>query len=175
MSSSMPSAAGRVVACIDSFARLTGRIVAWLTLLMMLLTCLIVILRYGFSVGYIAMQESISYLHAVVFLLGAAFTLERDGHVRVDIFYRNYTERQKAWVNGIGSLVFLLPICGFVLFSSWDYTVNAWRIAEGSPNADGIPAVFLLKTLIPLFAVLLALQGVAEVLRSLLTLTERDN
>lgn len=159
---------------IDGFSELTGRLVAWLTLVMMIITCVIVVMRYGFSMGSIALQESIGYLHAMVFLLAMAFTLRRDGHVRVDIFYREFNQHQKAWVNALGSLLFLLPICAFILFSSWDFVANAWQVKEGSPNANGLPLVYLLKSLIPFAAILLALQGIAEVIRSLLTLTEQE-
>jgi TRAP-type mannitol/chloroaromatic compound transport system permease small subunit len=171
MSSQIRGFSDGCLSYIDAFSEMSGRLVAWLTILMMIITCTIVVLRYGFSIGSIAMQESIGYLHATVFLLAMAFTLRRDGHVRVDIFYREFNHRQKAWVNALGSLVFLLPICGFMLITSWDFVANAWAVKEGSPNANGLPLVYLLKSLIPLAAILLALQGIAEVIRSVLTLT----
>ena len=160
----------KIVTVIDTFSEYTGRGVAWLTLLMVLLSCLIVVLRYGFNIGSVALQESLTYLHATVFLLGAAYTLKHDGHVRVDIFYRGYSARGKAWVNALGSLVFLLPVSLFLLIFSWDYAANAWAIREGSPHAGGIPLLFLLKSLIPLTALTLALQALADTLRGLLTL-----
>lgn len=162
----------QLLACLDAIAEYTGRAVAWLTLAMMLITCLVVVLRYVFSINFIAIQESLTYLHALVFLLAMGFTLRRDGHVRVDILYRKFSPRRQAWVNAIGGLVLLLPLCGFILASSWGFTLASWRILESSGNADGIPAVFLLKSLIPLAALLLALQGLAEVLRALLTLQQ---
>ncbi|NHO68218.1 TRAP transporter small permease subunit [Aestuariicella hydrocarbonica] len=164
-----------VTAYIDRFALLTGKVVSWLTIVMMILTCIIVVLRYGFSIGSIAMQETLAYLHASVFLLAIAFTLQRDGHVRVDIFYRQFNARQKAWVNALGSLIFLLPICLFTLIYSWDFVINAWAVKEGSASTGGLPAVFLLKTLIPLAATLLALQGAGEVLRSVIVLTAPED
>ncbi len=151
-------------------SELTGRFVSWLALMMVIVTVAVVILRYGFSVGSVGMQESITYLHAAVFLIGAAYTLKRDAHVRVDIFYRNFSARGKAWVNALGSLVFLLPLCGFILFISWDFVAASWRIREASGNADGLPLVFLLKTMIPVMAITLAAQGLAEALKSLATL-----
>jgi TRAP-type mannitol/chloroaromatic compound transport system permease small subunit len=157
---------------LDVFAESTGRVVAWLTFFMVAITLVVVILRYGFSTGSIILQESITYLHACVFLLAAAYTLKHDAHVRVDIFYRGFSIRQQAWVNAVGSIVFLLPLCGFILFVSWDFAANAWNIFEGSNNANGIPAVYLLKSLIPLMASFLILQGVSEILKSLLVLTE---
>jgi len=159
-----------IVAYIDTFSEYTGRAVSWLCLLMVLLSCLIVVLRYGFNIGSVALQESLTYLHATVFLLGAAYTLKNDGHVRVDIFYRGYTERGKAWVNALGSLVFLLPMSLILLLSGWDYALRSWEILEGSPHADGIPALFLLKSLIPLSAATLVLQALADTFRGLLTL-----
>lgn len=172
MSSPLRRQLDTCVLTLDSFSEFTGRMIAWLTLIMMLLTCTIVVLRYGFSVGSIALQESIGYLHAMVFLLGMAFTLQRGGHVRVDIFYRNFTQHQQAWVNALGGILFLLPISAFIFITSWDFVSNAWAVKEGSPNAGGLPLVYLLKTLIPIAAILLALQGFSEVLRGLLTLTE---
>ena len=151
-------------------SELTSRFVSWLALVMVVITVAVVILRYGFSIGSVGMQESITYLHAAVFLIGAAYTLKRDAHVRVDIFYRSFSARGKAWVNALGSLVFLLPLCGFILFISWDFVAASWRIREASGNADGLPLVFLLKTMIPVMAITLAAQGLAEALKSLATL-----
>ena len=148
----------------------------WLALALVLVTFAVVVLRYLFQFGSIAMQESILYLHASLFLLGAAYTLKRDGHVRVDIFYRGFTPRGKALVDLLGSLLLLLPVCSFLLWVSWDYVAGAWALREGSPEAGGLPFVYLLKTLIPLAAALLILQGVSQALASLGTLAgaERD-
>jgi TRAP-type mannitol/chloroaromatic compound transport system permease small subunit len=156
---------------IDSLSELTGRAVAWLTLATVMVTVTVVVLRYVFQTGSIALQESISYLHAAVFMLGGAYTLKHDGHVRVDIFYRRLTQRGKAWINLLGSLLLLLPVCLFILFSSLEYTGNAWSVLEGSQEAGGLDAVFLLKTLIPVMAVLLLLQGVSMCLHSILLLS----
>lgn len=171
----MPSSARAhlktAVSTIDRFAMATGKLIAWLVLAMMLLTCWIVVMRYGFSMGSIALQESLTYLHSTVFLLAIAYTLKQDGHVRVDIFYRRLRVNRQAWINALGSLLFLLPTCLFILFASWDFVVNSWAVKEGSPSSGGIPAVFLLKSLIPLAAILIAIQGLGEVLRNLLILT----
>lgn len=166
----MPRRVYRLIDAIDAFSERTGHLIAWLTLAMMLLTCVIVVLRYVFSINFIALQESIGYLHAMVFLLGAAYTLKCDGHVRVDILYREFSARNKAWVNALGAILFLFPVSLFILFSSWDYAISSWLINEGSPNAGGIPALYLLKTLIPVTGFLLSLQGVGEVLRSCMVL-----
>lgn len=137
---------------------------------MVLLESLIVLLRYGFDFGSIAMQESVTYLHACAFLLGTAFALQADEHVRVDIFYSKFSPRKQALVNLIGGMLFLVPFCLFVIYSSTGYVEQAWAIKEASAEADGIAAVYLLKTLIPLFAMLLLLQALAEILRSILQL-----
>ncbi len=151
---------------IDGFTEGLGRALAWLIPLMMIITALVVVMRYGFAQGATALQESVTYLHGLVFMLGAGYTLRHDGHVRVDILYRNFSPRQRAWVDSVGTLIFLFPLCGLILISSWDFAGNAWAIREASVEPGGLPAVFLLKTLIPLMAVNLALQGLAELLRN---------
>jgi TRAP-type mannitol/chloroaromatic compound transport system permease small subunit len=157
---------------IDQFTDKCGRLLAWLCLAMALLSCLVVLLRYGFSFGSIAMQEAVTYLHASVFMLGAAFTLKRGGHVRVDIFYRRLSQRGCAWVNSTGAILFLLPFSIFLMAMSWQFVSASWAINEGSPDPGGIPAVFLLKTLIPVMGLQLFLQGLAELLRNTLFLLE---
>ncbi|MDZ7783366.1 MAG: TRAP transporter small permease subunit [Halioglobus sp.] len=161
-----------LVRYIDAFTDRCGRLLAWLALAMALLTALIVVLRYGFSIGFVPGQEAVTYMHGTLFLLGAAYALKTGAHVRVDIFYREFSERTRAWVNSLGGIVFLLPLCAFIVASSWDYVAESWSMRESSPEPGGIPAVFLLKTLIPLAAINLALQGIAEVLRNALSLTE---
>jgi TRAP-type mannitol/chloroaromatic compound transport system permease small subunit len=142
---------------------------------MTLLLSLVVLLRYGFGIGSIALQESVTYLHATVFMLGAAYTLKHNGHVRVDIFYRRFSPRGQAWVNSLGGIIFLLPICAYILFISWDFVWQSWAIKEASPEPGGIPAVFALKTLLPLMAITLALQAIAEVCKSALVLIDGDD
>ena len=156
---------------LDSFANLTGRVVSWLTLAMVLVTLTVVILRYLFDIGSIALQESVTYLHAVVFMLGAAYTLQQDAHVRVDIFYQQRPARTRAWINLAGTVLLLMPVCLFIFLSSLDYVSAAWSIREGSREAGGLDGVFLLKTVIPVMAVLLLLQGCATLLRSVMTIT----
>ncbi len=136
-----------------------GRSVAWLTVGMVLITLGVVVARYGFSLGSIAVQESVTYLHATVFMLGAAYALRHDQHVRVDIFYREASPRRQAWVDYLGVLFLLLPTCAYVFLVSMDYVAAAWQIKEGSREAGGLPLVYLLKTLIPAAAVLVAIEG----------------
>ncbi len=139
---------------------------------MVLLTFTIVILRYVFQEGWIGMQEAVGYMHSLVFMLGIAYTLKRDGHVRVDVFYRNFSNKAKAWVNLAGILLLLFPLSFFILWSSWGYVTDAWMIQEASPNPGGLPGVFLLKTSILLMALLLILQGLSEFIRNLYILLD---
>jgi TRAP-type mannitol/chloroaromatic compound transport system permease small subunit len=159
---------------LDRVAELTGRSIAWLTLGMVLITFAVVVLRYGLQLGSIALQESVTYLHAVVFMLGAAYTLKHDSHVRVDIFYQKASPRTRAWTNLLGTLLLLFPTCGFIFASSLDYVASSWSIQEGSRETGGLDGVFLLKTVIPLMAVLLMLQGCSLVLRSALVIAGRE-
>ena len=160
----------RTCQLIDTFSEWIGRTVAWLTLLMVLITFLVVILRYAFSTGWIAMQESITYLYALVFLLGSAYTLKHDGHVRVDIFYRTMHPKSKALVNLCGTLLLLLPTCVFFFWVSWDYVADSWSVRESSREAGGLPGVYLLKTVILVMTALVFLQGISDLLRSVLIL-----
>lgn len=149
---------------INQFNDLLCKLVSWLTLLMVLLVFAIVVLRYGFNLGWIAMQESALYLHAMVFLLGAAHTLKADEHVRVDIFYRKASPGRQAWVDILGTLLLLMPVNLYILIVSWDYAAKSWGLLEGSGEAGGLPLVFVLKSLIPLFALTMLLQGIAQIL-----------
>ncbi len=157
----------RLIRRLEVTAEWLGRMVAWATLLMVLITFLVVLLRYLFDTGWIAMQESVTYLHAAVFMLGAAYTLKHGGHVRVDIFYQGFGPRGKAWINLLGTLFLLFPLALFILFVSWDYVAESWKVLEGSREAGGLPGVFLLKTLILVLPLTLLLQGTALALKSL--------
>lgn len=158
----------RVSNLIDSLSEGTGRAISWLTLAMVLVTFTVVVLRYLFNMGWIAMQESVTYMHGMVFMLGAAYTLKHSGHVRVDLIYRSRSPRTQAWIDLFGSALLLLPVCLFIAWVSWEYIAASWSVRETSPEAGGIPAVFLLKTVIPVMAVLMILQGISQFLRSLL-------
>ena len=159
---------------LDTFTETTGRWLTWLALGMAAATAFVVLLRYGFNIGSIAAQESVTYMHGALFMLGAAFTLKHGGHVRVDIFYRRFGPRTQAWINSLGAIVFLLPVCLFILGISWNYVTESWAIREVSPEPGGIPAVFLLKTLMLLLPFNLVLQGIAEILRNTLVLMENQ-
>ncbi len=165
----------RVADSVERLAEVTGRAVSWLTLGLALVGFLVVVLRYALNTGFIWMQESLTWMHAVVFMIGAAYTLKHDEHVRVDVVYRKLSVRRRAVIDLLGTVLFLLPFCAYVLYESLPYVEGSWRIAERSREAGGLPALYLLKAVIPLMAVLLAIQGVAVVLRSIATLRRRED
>jgi TRAP-type mannitol/chloroaromatic compound transport system permease small subunit len=136
-----------------------GRGVAWVTLVMVVLVFSIVVLRYGFNLGWIWLQESVTYMHALVFMVAAAWALQTDDHVRVDIFYRSKSRRYKDWVNLLGTVLFLVPFSLFLLFIGWDYVSVSWETLESSREAGGLPLVFALKSLILVMPALLLLQA----------------
>lgn len=145
----------------------TGQCAAWLCVLMILATFIVVVLRYFFSIGYIWLQEIGVYLHALVFLLGAAYTLARDEHVRVDIFYRRMSATARRRVDVWGTVLLLLPTIAVIGWTSWDYVLRAWIDHESSRQTGGLPYPFvpLLKSAILAAVLLLAIQAVAWVLR----------
>ena len=151
---------------IERFIDWSGRAVSWLTLLMVIVTFIVVVLRYAFDIGWIALQESVTYLHAMVFLVGSAWAMQQEAHVRVVIFYSRFSERTRAWVDLLGSLLMLLPAMAFIAWISWEYVIDSWGVLEGSREAGGLPAVFLLKSLILVLAVMLMLQAVVQIVRS---------
>ena len=146
-----------------------GKLFSWSLLLMVLLTVIIVVLRYIFNIGFIWMQELVRYLYASVFMLCAAYTLAEDEHVRVDIFYSKLNEKNKSLVNFLGSLIFLIPFCLATLFYSFTYVLNSWAQLEGSLEERGLHAVYLLKTLIWLFSITLLLQAIYIIIKNIRT------
>jgi TRAP-type mannitol/chloroaromatic compound transport system permease small subunit len=163
------------VRAVDRLNDTIGRGVAWCTLAMVSITFLVVVLRYVFSLGWVSMQESYVWLHGIVFMAGAGYTLLHDGHVRVDIFYRDKGPRFKAWVDLGGVLLLLLPVVVLVFAKSWDYVLVSWVKLEESREAGGLPALYLLKTFIWAFCVLVALQGLSLAARSALILAGRED
>lgn len=160
----------RLVAAIDLVNDRIGRSVAWLTLAMVVVYFLVALLRYAFNLGWIWMQESVIYMHALVFMLAAAITLQKDQHVRVDIIYSRLGPRGKHWINLLGSLLFLLPLALFLFWAGWDYVGASWGLRERSSEPGGLPWVYLLKTAILVLAVQLALQALAQAARAWLGL-----
>lgn len=157
----------KVAASIDRFNAAVGRAAAWCAFAIVLIGFAVVVLRYVFGIGSIWLQESILYAHAALFLLAAAWTLKEGGHVRVDVFYASASPRQKAWIDLLGALLLLLPFCAAIVWFSLPYVSRSWAILERSRETSGLPLVFALKTLIPVFAVMLALQGVSQAIKSL--------
>tara|TARA_R110002124_G_scaffold109727_1_gene263171 strand:- start:1452 stop:2024 length:573 start_codon:yes stop_codon:yes gene_type:complete len=155
---------------IDRINKSVGRTVMWFALLIVLIQFVVVVMRYVFGIGSIFAQESITYLHGFLFMLAAAFTLLVDGHVRVDIFYREARPRRKAMINLCGALLLLIPVCLVIFWTSFPYVVASWSVLEGSPETSGIQARYLQKTAILGFAVMMALQGVSIAIRSLLAM-----
>ena len=144
-----------------------GKIFSWFLLLMVLLTCLIVVLRYLFNIGFIWMQELVRFFYSAVFLICAAYTLAENAHVRVDIFYSKMSERSKNIVNIAGSLIFLIPVCYIIFYYSFSYVINSWLQLEGSLEERGLHAVFIMKTFIWLFALMLFLQGISIIINGI--------
>ena len=142
---------------------------------MVLVTFIVVIMRYVFDAGLIWVQESVVWMHAVVFMLGAAYTLRAEEHVRVDIFYRTMSERRRAWIDLVGVIVFLMPLCAFLAWASFDFVTQSWRIGESSRESGGLPYPFipLLKSVLLLMPVAVALQGASLCLKSVRTLRGR--
>jgi TRAP-type mannitol/chloroaromatic compound transport system permease small subunit len=161
----------RTAGLIDGAIAAIGRIAMWCCLFVVLAEFAVVVMRYAFGVGSIRLQESVIYAHAALFMLCAAWTLQTGGHVRVDIVYAQMRPRTRAMVDLGGAVLFLLPFAAVLALLSMPYVARSWSIHEGSPETSGLPFVYLLKTLIPIFALLLGLQGVAQVLRAALVLT----
>ena len=159
-----------LIRIINLINRVIGETVSWLTLLMVLVTVLVVVLRYGFNIGFIWMQESVRFMYSAVFLLCAGYTLFKDKHVRVDVLYLSLSERKKAIVDLLGSIFLLLPVCFVIFYYSWSYVLNSWQQLEGSIEERGLHLVFLMKTFIWLFAILVSMQSLAIIINSLIVL-----
>lgn len=163
--------AKRIINGINTLNSLCGRIAGWLSVLLVVLISYIVVSRALFDMGSLALQETVTYGHATLFMLCMAYTLIQRGHVRVDVFYRRFSLVNKAWVDAIGGLLLLLPFALFITFISWDFVVRSWEIRETSSDPGGLPLVFLLKTMIPITGILLSLQAVSEIVSNLLAIT----
>ena len=161
-----------IAEAIDRFQDVVGQGLSWLTAAMVAATVVVVGLRYGFGIGAIALQESVIYMNALVFLGGAAWTLKENRHVRVDIVYSKLSPRRQRYVNLFGHLALLAPMCVVILVWSFDWALASWRIRESSPEVGGIPAVYLLKTLVLVMPVLLLAQITSECIKIVLALRE---
>jgi len=158
----------------EAFIDWSGRTVSWLNLLLVLVTFIVVVMRYVFDSGSIALQETSSYLHASIFLVGMAYTMQQDAHVRVDIFYARCSKQTKAWIDLFGAVFLLLPFMLFITWISWQYIVDSWSVLEGSREAGGLPGVFLLKSLILAMTCLLSLQAFTQIARNIITVLNVD-
>ena len=156
---------------LDALIDWTGRGIAWLSIAMVLIMFLVVLLRFVLGLGWVWMQEIVNYLHAYIFMIGAAYTLRHDSHVRVDIFYRNLSSRGKARIDLLGTLFLLFPVCGFIFYASWTEVITSWQNLEPSQRTDGLSFAYVLKTSMLLMPGLLILQGIAIVLKNWLQLS----
>ena len=156
---------------IDRLTAVVGRAAAWLALVVVVLQFALVVARYAFGLGSVWLTETVVYAHAAMFMLAAAWTLQAGGHVRVDVFYADASARTRALIDLIGALLFLLVFMLVLIWLSVPYAARSWAILEHSQEASGLPIVFALKTLIPLFAVLMALQGLAQAIRAAVALS----
>lgn len=163
-----------VARVIDALNETIGRAVAWAALVLVLVQFTAVVLRYVFGIGWIWVEESIIYVHATLFMAGAAYTLLHEGHVRVDVFYRDASERDRAWVDLLGTIFFLWPFCALIVIKGWPYVSLSWSILEGSQETSGIPAIFLLKSLVLVFAVLVFVQGISMAAAAAIRLVEGE-
>ena len=169
----METSLTRIADTIDRMNAAIGRTASWCSLFIVLVEFAIVVMRYAFGLGSIGLQESVLYAQAALVLLAAAWTLQIGAHVRVDVFYAPAQPRARAVVDLCGALVFLIPFAAVLAVLSIPYAARSWAILEHSREASGLPFVYLLKSLIPLFAILLGLQGVAQTIRAASILTRR--
>ncbi|WP_455366696.1 TRAP transporter small permease subunit [Kaarinaea lacus] len=168
----MQSSIHSAINALEVISEWCGRAISWCILVMVLIIGYDVFMRYVFHIGSVALQELEWHLFAIVFLLGASYTLKHDAHVRVDIFYQSkyMSDIKRAWIDLLGTLLFLFPFCILIIVSSWEFVANSFVIAEGSPDAGGLPYRFILKAAIPVGFILLFIQGIAIVLKSVDTI-----
>jgi TRAP-type mannitol/chloroaromatic compound transport system permease small subunit len=166
----MRNTAERIAGSIDRVIAAIGRAATWCCLYIVLAEFAVVVMRYALGLGSIRLQESVLYAHAALFMLAAAWTLQVGGHVRVDVFYAQASPRRRAVIDLVGAVIFLFPFAIAVAVLSTPYVGRSWAILEGSRETSGLPFVYVLKTLIPLFALLIGLQGIAQAIRAALVL-----
>ena len=160
----------KFIAAADAINRRVGRAAAWLALAMTAVVFAMIVLSTFFRLGWVWMRETVTYMHGALFMAAAGYTLLRDEHVRIDVFYAKLSPRGKAWVNILGFTLLLTPVCVLILWTSFPYVYESWRVLESSDEASGIPALFLLKTFLLVFPLLMILQGLALAMRGVLIL-----
>jgi TRAP-type mannitol/chloroaromatic compound transport system permease small subunit len=158
---------GPLVGAIERLGEIAGRAISWLTLACVLVCFAVVVLRYVFGIGFVFLQELYVWLHAIVFTGGAAYALKHDTHVRVDVFYARFSDRTKAWVNLAGATLMVLPWMALIAWLAWPWVRASWATRESSAMSDGMPALYLLKSMLLIMAALLSLQAVALAARSI--------
>jgi TRAP-type mannitol/chloroaromatic compound transport system permease small subunit len=166
--------AAGVARAIDRLNEFIGRCVSWLVVTMVLTTFAVAVLRYGVNIGWIWLQETYVWMHGLIIMVASGYALLHDSHVRVDIFYRPASRRFKAWVNLVGVFLFLLPMLAVVAWAVWPYVLLSWQRLETSGEAGGMPALYLLKSALVAFCVLVALQGVSLAIRSAIVLLQGE-
>ena len=160
---------------IDAVNEWIGKICSWATLTLVLVQFAIVMINYLYSEGIIAVQESLTYMHSLVFLGAAGYTLLHNGHVRVDIFYSNMSEKGKAYINLIGTLVILFPVLICIGIYAMPFVGQSWQILEGSQETSGLHLVYILKSMILLFVASTFIQGISISLHSLLVIMGHEH
>jgi TRAP-type mannitol/chloroaromatic compound transport system permease small subunit len=163
-----------VVRGIDRLNEKVGQNIAWLTLTLVLVTTYDVIMRYLFDITYVFIQELEWHLFAVLFLIAAGYTHLKGDHVRVDIVHANLSPHAQAWIEIIFGVLFLFPTCFLLIWTSIPFVINAWTVLEGSPDPGGIPARYILKSVIPLGFILVALQGVSATIKNLFVVLGKE-
>lgn len=159
-----------VVKAIDGLNERVGRAVSWLVILMVFTTFVVAVLRYGFSIGWVGLQESYVWMHGTIFMVASGYTFLHDGHVRIDIIYAAVSARGRALINLLGVLFLLLPSLAVIWWGAYPYVMLSWQRLETSREAGGLHGLFLWKTCMLIFIVLLALQGIALAIRSFMVL-----
>ena len=163
-----------VVRAICAINGLLGRVFSWFSLGIVVVCFTVVAMRYVFRIGSVPLQDAYVWLNGMMFMGIAGYTLMRDIHVRVDIFYRDAPLRRKAMVDIFGSLAFLAPFLAVLVIWSWPYVERSWALGESSPNVGGLPGLFVLKSFLLVFAAVVGLQALAIVLRGVLVLAGRE-
>ena len=164
-----------IIRVISALNRVVGEILSWLALLCVLLCFTVVVQRYFFNISTLWLQDLYVWISGAMFTGVAGFALLRDDHVRVDIFYRPASPKRKAWADLFGVCAFLLPFMGIVIYYAWPAVRRSWSYYEASGNIGGMPGLFILKSFIIVFAVLVGLQGIAMALRAILVLTDNEH
>ena len=164
-----------VVNFFEKSNKVIGEYISWFIIFMVIIQLIIVMARYIFGIGFLKLQELLIYLHGLSFTLAAGYTLLNDEHVRVDLIYRASSDMYKSIVNILGSLFFLIPFCLITYSTSLPYVKRSWKIFEGSPETSGLNAVYLLKTALIIFPLLLLIQAVSIIYRNIKKIIESKN